>query len=165
MTAPSPNAPLRPERPRDELGRPLPAGSATRLQLEPFDRLDPDTNQRLAVQHFNRGQFFAAHEAWEACWRAARETADEAFFKSLAQLAAGYTHWRRGNAHGARALLERASAGLRAYPPRHRGLDVAALLAAAREHAARFGEAERAGAPPPAVAVAPLALDEPQGPG
>ena len=148
------------ERPRDELGRPLPAGATNRLRLEAFEQFDLQTNHRLAVQHFNAGQYFGAHEAWETCWRLSRDTADEAFFKGLSQLGAGYTHYRRGNAHGARALLGRGVEGIRPYAPRHRGLDVDAIVATAESHADRFRTAEEAGLPPPDVAVPPLRLGE-----
>ncbi len=148
------------ERPRDELGRPLPAGATSRLRLEAFEQFDLQTNHRLAVQHFNAGQYFGAHEAWETCWRLSRGTADEAFFKGLSQLGAGYTHYRRGNAHGARALLGRAVTGIGPYAPRHRGLHVLAIVSAAESHAERFRAAEEAGLPPPEVSVPPLELGD-----
>jgi hypothetical protein len=43
------------ERPRDELGRPLPWGEENRLELEDFDALPQEENHRLGVRHFNEG--------------------------------------------------------------------------------------------------------------
>jgi hypothetical protein len=150
----TPEAQQRPkiERPRDELGRPLPAGSANRLELPDFDALSLDQNHALAIELFDAGNYFGAHEAWETCWQQARETDDEEFFKGLSQLGAGYTHYRRGNAHGAQTLLSRALSriGLRGSP--HHGIDVDALASAVAPHAAAFARAEQSGGPPPEVA-------------
>lgn len=158
---PSHGTAQQPERPRDELGRPLAHGAANRLHLEPFAQFDIATNHRLAVQHLNAGQCFGAHEAWEACWRLARGTSDEEFFKGLSQIGAGYTHARRGNAHGARALLERGAARIARYALAeavHHGIDTLRLAPAVAADAARCGEAEVAGVAPPAVAPPMLAL-------
>ncbi len=148
---PAPAPQPKPQRPRDELGRPLPAGSANRLELEDFDALDLQDNHRLGVRYFNEQQFFGAHEAWETCWNQTKGTPDEEFFKGLAQLGAGYTHYLRGNAHGARALMHRALGRIAGYGPRHYGLDVAALVAAASAHAEQIEVAERAGLAPPSI--------------
>lgn len=137
------------ERPRDEFGRPLPAGSENRLQLEDFDVLPLDEVEALARAHFNAGRYFGAHEAWETVWRQERGSDDEEFFKGLSQIGAGYTHALRGNAHGARALLERGLGRIEPYGPLHRDIDVAALLGAGREHLRAAAEAERARTTPP----------------
>lgn len=137
------------ERPRDEFGRPLPAGSENRLHLEAFELLPLDEVESLAVAHFNAGRYFGAHEAWETAWRVERGEPDEEFFKGLSQIGAGYTHYLRGNAHGARALLARGLPRIEPYGPHHRGVDVAALLAAGRAHLATFAAAEEARAPLP----------------
>jgi uncharacterized protein len=142
-------------RPRDELGRLLPWGEENRLRLEDFDALPIERNHRLGVEHFNAGRYFPSHEAWETCWKQARGTADEEFFKGLSQLGAGYTHWRRGNRHGALTLLRRGLGRIRPYGPRHQGIDVEALAAAAEQHAREFEAAEQEGELP---AVVPPAL-------
>lgn len=121
--------------------------------LEDYERLSIEENHRLGVEHFNAGRFFPAHEAWEAAWRAARNTGDEDFFQGLAQLGAGYTHYRRGNPHGARVLLERAVARLGRYGQRHHGLDLESLLPLVSTNARTFGDCERQGTPMPAVTV------------
>lgn len=144
-----PSSPPKVERPRDRFGRPLAAGSTNRLDLPEFDTLTVEENHRLAIQFFNDAIFFAAHEAWETAWRASHGTPDEAFFKALAQLGAGYTHYQRNNPHGVSALLRRAAGGLMAYPSPHRGLDVTTLIAAIEADIARVGERGRDDGVPP----------------
>lgn len=115
------------ERPRDELGRPLPAGSPNRLAVDDLDGLSAAEANALALAHFDAGRYFLAHEAWEAAWLESKGTASEALFKGLAQLGAGYTHAARGNAHGMRILLERALDSIRAAPGPAWGIDLPAL--------------------------------------
>ncbi|MDW8047321.1 MAG: DUF309 domain-containing protein [Chloroflexota bacterium] len=136
------------ERPRDALGRPLPWGSPSQLALDDFDALPPERCHALALEAFDRGAYFPAHEAWEAAWRQRKGTPEEAFFKALAQLGAGYTHWRRGNPHGARALLQRAARSLAPYRGTVEGVDVPRLVEMLRAHAEAFAAWERGGPPP-----------------
>ena len=117
----------KPERPRDELGRLLPAGSEDRMRLPNFDALSLEENHALAIRFFDEQNFFAAHEAWETCWGLAKGTEEEEFFKGLAQLGAGYTHYRRGNPHGARVLMTRALERIGTHGARHRGIDIDAF--------------------------------------
>jgi uncharacterized protein len=130
---------------RDDLGRPLPRGAAGHL---PYDgpALPPDETLDLAQQLLDSGRPFTAHEVLEAAWKEAPEPEVE-LWRGLAQLCVGATHSRRGNATGARALLERASAALAGYEPAppHR-IDVAALRAWVA--AALTGGADM-GRPPP----------------
>ncbi len=121
----------KPERPRDQLGRPQPWGAENALVLEDFDALPLDENHRLGREHLNAGRYFPAHEAWETAWKQARETEDAELFKGLSQLGAGFTHLLRGNAHGAVRLLRRASGRIGAYPRGHRGVDTLRVAAAA----------------------------------
>jgi uncharacterized protein len=139
-------------RPRNELGQHLPWGAENQLELEDFDSLPLEENHRLGIEHFNAERFFPAHEAWETAWKQARGTGDEEFFKGMSQMGAGYTHYRRGNPHGAHTLMRRALSRIERYGPHHRGIDVAALAEALRGHAASIEETERAGAELPAVA-------------
>lgn len=143
--------PPKKERPRDELGRPLPWGSENRLQMEDYDKLSPDEDHRLAMQHFNAGRFFAAHEAWESAWRQLRKSEDEEFFHGLAQLGAGFTHYLRGNPRGARMLMKRAVERIRPYGPRHRSIDVDALAAAASSVADTLEDARQTRKPLPQI--------------
>ncbi len=125
----------KPERPRDELGRPQPWDAANRLSFEDFDSLSLEENHRLGREHFNGGRFFPAHEAWETAWKQARDTGDAEFFKGLSQLGAGYVHLLRGNRHGAVTLLRRAAGRVRRYPVGHRGVDTAAVSSGAEAEA------------------------------
>ena len=127
---------LKPERPRDELGRPQPWGTPNRLTLEPYDELSLEANHALAIRAFDERRFFPAHEAWETAWKQARGTGDEEFFKGLSQLGAGYVHLLRGNAHGAVRLLRRATSRLGGFPVGHRGVDTVAVCEAAERDAA-----------------------------
>lgn len=138
------------KRPRDPLGRPLPRGVPTQLQLEDFEALSPEENQALGLAHFNAGQFFAAHEAWETCWKASTDTDARGCFKGLAQVAAGYLHLQRGNPHGAYTLLHRGAATLAAAccspaPQYERA------IAQARAHADAIERATRQGTKPPTL--------------
>lgn len=146
--------PKRPQRPRDEMGRPLPWGAEDRLPLEDFDARSQGENHSLGIGHFNAGRFFAAHEAWETAWKQARAGADDRdveFFKGLSQLGAGYTHYQRENSHGAQALMRRALGRIAAYAPRHRGIDVEALARSTVAQVARLEAAERAGEALPVI--------------
>ena len=83
---------------------------------------------RRGVDHFNRGEYFEAHEAWEAAWlRASGRLAE--FYKGLVQCAAALHHLRRGNLVGARRLHDRQRLRLAAFSPRTLGVPVAQLLA------------------------------------
>jgi hypothetical protein len=105
----------KPERPRDRLGRPLPWGAESDLELEDFDALSLDENHELARAHARAGRWFPAHEAWETAWKQARDTDEAELFKGLSQMGAGYVHLFRGNAHGAATLLRRAALRIARY--------------------------------------------------
>ena len=138
-----PNAPPKPNRPRDELGRPLSWKAENRLQLEDYDSLSLERNHELGLEHWNAGRFFPAHEAWETCWKQAKETPDAEFFKGLSQLGAGYVHLLRGNQHGAYTLLRRGANRILQYADGHRGVDVRKVAAAVLSHALYIELAER----------------------
>jgi uncharacterized protein len=118
----------KPERPRDELGRPQPWGSPNRLDMPDFDALSMEENHELARSYAREGRWFAAHEAWETAWKRSKGTGDEELFKGLSQMGAGYVHLLRGNAHGAVTLLGRAVRRVSGYPAGERGVDTGALV-------------------------------------
>jgi uncharacterized protein len=117
----------KPQRPRDRLGRPLDWGAENELELEDYDSLSLAENDRLGREHVRAGRYFPAHEAWETAWKQARGTDDAELFKGLSQMGAGYVHLQRGNAHGAKTLLRRASRRIGAYPDGHRGIATTGL--------------------------------------
>ena len=124
----------KPERPRDRLGRPLPWGATSELDLPDLDALSLEENDLAARAYVREGAWFGAHEAWETAWKKARGTGDEELFKGLSQMGAGYVHLLRGNAHGAITLWERAIGRVRAYPEGHRGLGTAEIAAHLQRH-------------------------------
>ena len=97
--------------------------------------LPPAAALTLAQQLLDAGRPFHAHEVLEDMWKAAPD-AERALWKGLAQLAVGITHARRGNAHGAVALLRRGAAAVDGFPDRPHGIDAQGLAAAARSLAA-----------------------------
>jgi predicted metal-dependent hydrolase len=119
----------KPTRPRDRLGRPQPWDAENTLELEDYDALSLEENDRLGRAHLRAGRYFPAHEAWETAWKQARETDDAEFYKGLSQLGAGLVHLQRGNAHGAVRLLERAASRVGRYPVGHHGVDTADVAA------------------------------------
>lgn len=121
-------------RPRDDLGRPLPRDAAAAyVEVEPPQ--DPDEALAEGIAHFDAGRFFQAHEMWEGAWHRA-DAPERDFWQGITQIAVGFTHAQRGNAHGATTLLRRGARRLAAYGPEHRGFPVARL----REAAARAAE-------------------------
>jgi predicted metal-dependent hydrolase len=119
------------------------------LHLEDFDNLPPEENHRLAIEHFDAGRFFQAHEAWETVWKQSKRTPDEEFFKGLSQLGAGYTHYRRGNPHGTHTLMRRALSRITRYGTTHHGIDLERLAAEVERQAEAVEAAEAAGEPLP----------------
>jgi uncharacterized protein len=105
-------------RPRDELGRPLPRGTAGEAPPDE-PALAPDAALDRAQELIDSGRAFRAHEVLEASWKAA-PAGERDLWQGLAQVAVGLTHAQRGNAHGAVVLLRRGGqrvAGYAADPP------------------------------------------------
>ncbi|MDA0271098.1 MAG: DUF309 domain-containing protein [Chloroflexi bacterium] len=150
--APGANPPIPPSsRPRDEAGRPLPMGTPSRLALPDFDAMTMDVAHLEAIRLFDEGNYFGAHEAWETCWALSKDSHEEEFFKGLAQLGAGYTHWMRGNAHGVVALLGRALERIGLMGSPYGGVDVEAFVAQVTEVRALAQQAERDATPLPVL--------------
>jgi len=59
------------------------------------------------VEHFDAGDYFAAHEVWEELWRELDGTEKE-FLGGLIQAAVGYLKRERGVRNGAQRLWTRA---------------------------------------------------------
>jgi uncharacterized protein len=127
----------KPERPRDELGRPQPWDAQNRLEMPDFDAHTLEENHELGRRFTREGSYFPAHEAWETAWKQARHTDDAEFFKGLSQMGAGYVHMLRGNPHGAMTLLRRAASRVGRYPDGHRGIHTSALRDRLEADAAR----------------------------
>ena len=131
-------------RPRDALGRPLPYGAAG-VEPVPEEPLPPVQTVTLARRLVQQGRPFAAHEVLEARWKAGPDQ-ERDLWQGLAQICVGLTHAARGNRIGAARLLERGTARVEQYAagegPSY-GLDLRAVVACAREHAARAGDPGR----------------------
>jgi hypothetical protein len=106
--------------------------SARRRGLHP--ELAPAERRRLllaARDLFRRGELFACHEAWETVWRSS-DPEPRDLWRGLIQLAVAlYHHRARRRPDVARRVLAKARRRLLPFAPVARGLDVAALLAAA----------------------------------
>jgi predicted metal-dependent hydrolase len=83
-----------------------------------------DPRYLAGVLLFNRGDFFEAHEAWEALWM---DTAgpDRPFYQGLIQAAVGLCHFCNGNVRGAVKLYHSSRDYLNRFGTRHLGLDLA----------------------------------------
>lgn len=71
--------------------------SGRRLSPEPVDR---PAEAGRAVELFNRGAFWDAHEALEAIWRSVPDEEEARVLQGLIQAAAALLHRERGNRHG-----------------------------------------------------------------
>jgi len=89
-------------------------------------------NQSLFKQgltHYQRGDYFEAHEAWEDAWHEATEPTDRALLKGLVQAAVCLEHARRGNPRGCVRMADRCANTLAGVGV-HRGIDTPSLVAA-----------------------------------
>ena len=86
-----------------------------------------DPRLSIGVAQFNGGQFFVAHEIWEALWD---ETvgSEKTLLRGLVQIAAGYAKVESGIASGALKLLSRGTEQVRPFLPASLGLDLAGLV-------------------------------------
>jgi hypothetical protein len=141
--------PRRNTRPRDELGRPLPYGSAG-VEAQP-EGVVRSPAEALAEAHrlLVAGRPFHAHEVLEDAWKSG-PPAEAALWRGLAQFAVGITHAARGNAVGAARLIERGAGNLAPYAddPPH-GLDIGALRRWAEQALAVVGRGPAAQLDPP----------------
>lgn len=85
-------------------------------------------NYLEGIRLFNAGEFWHAHEQWEACWLIAREP-EITFYQGIIQSAAALVQWQRGNPRGLRRNWEKGRPKLVALPPVMLGLDLHALIA------------------------------------
>jgi hypothetical protein len=119
---------------RDKAFRPLPPG-ARRAAFE------------QGVAAYERGDFFAAHEALEPAWMGTSDLAERAVHQGLIKVAAAYVHAVRGNPAGiaknlvgARRHLVLAGSAGAAW-----GVDLATLIT---DIDARLADPELAATPP-----------------
>ena len=151
---PAPRSPT-PQRPAQACGTVARVESET-SRASPRDRAER-AHLRRGVDHFNRGEYFEAHEAWEAAWLGTSGPLAE-FYKGLVQCAAALHHVRRRNLVGARRLHDRQRLRLAAFSPRMLGVPVARLLGDMDELFASLASDPRADSAPRAMPV--IELDE-----
>jgi predicted metal-dependent hydrolase len=82
---------------------------------------------RRGLELARGGEHFAAHEAFEAAWRAA-EPVDRDFFQGLVHVVVAWYQAARGNRKGCASQLDKAARRLAPFAPAHRGVDVAMAL-------------------------------------
>jgi predicted metal-dependent hydrolase len=83
---------------------------------------------RRGLDQMFGGEYFEAHESFENAWRSA-EPEEKDFFQGLVHVTVAWYQARRGNRVGCERQLEKARRRLGPFVPRHRDVDVAALLA------------------------------------
>src|SRR5258708_38378638 len=83
-------------------------------------------NLQHGIDLFNSGEFFAAHEAWEAIWIGERGPR-RLFVQALIHFAVGYHHDSVGNRDGAQRQLRKGLRKLAGYLPRYESIDTGAL--------------------------------------
>lgn len=72
-----------------------------RYRPGPIDRA---AHARRAIDHFNGGEFWEAHEELEAVWRSTPDEPEALVLQGLIQAAAALLHRSRNNAHGVRVV-------------------------------------------------------------
>lgn len=87
--------------------------------------IDPRLAQ--GVEAFNGGEFFAAHEIWEALWLD-DVGAEKLLLQGLVQIAAGYAKVETGVRGGAIKLLTRGLERVRQFGPVALGLTLAPFV-------------------------------------
>jgi predicted metal-dependent hydrolase len=107
-----------------------------------------DARYLAGIDHFNRGEYFDAHEVWEDLWRDC-EPADRLFYQSLIQAAVALYHGGNGNRTGASRLFTSGRGKMSGYRPAHQGLDVDGFWR--QVEAVLVGSP--ANAPPPRIAL------------
>ncbi|NCP86232.1 DUF309 domain-containing protein [bacterium] len=81
---------------------------------------------RRGIELFNAGEYFEAHEALEAAWRAEPGEIRN-LYQGILQAAVCYFHLLRGNHAGALKMSARATRHLSPLPEIYGGVNVAAL--------------------------------------
>jgi hypothetical protein len=107
-----------------------------------FDCSSPlHPNALLGLEHFNKGEYFEAHEELESAWRA--ESGEiRGLYQGILQAAVTYLHITRANYDGAIKVYQRSQKWLTKWPDVCRGVQVARLR---RDLDAAIAEVRRLG--------------------
>jgi predicted metal-dependent hydrolase len=79
------------------------------------------------IEHFNKCDFYEAHEVWENLW-ADTQGPSRRFFQGLIQVAVCLHHFGNGNIRGAKKLYVGCRGYLEDYRPMYQGLNLDKLL-------------------------------------
>jgi uncharacterized protein len=79
------------------------------------------------IEHFNKCDFFEAHEVWEGLWADTSGPARR-FYQGLIQVAVCLHHFGNGNIRGAKKLYYGCRGYLEDYRPKYLDLDLDSLL-------------------------------------
>jgi hypothetical protein len=99
------------------------------------------------LDEIRAGRYFEAHEELEDVWRAAAPE-ERDFFQGLVHVAVAWYQAGRGKPVATASQLEKAARRLGPYAPRHRGIDVADVLAQVDAARARVAKGSLALDPP-----------------
>ena len=124
----------------------------------PMCRQDPSRLFHEGLRQFNAGEWFEAHETWEALWHTL-EGKDRQFVQGLIQCAVVLEHVRRGNPRGALTMLDRASPRLAKFGVLYHGVPVRALVDALEAFVAPLREMDAASLAPRAGRGLALPVD------
>jgi len=84
-----------------------------------------------AVEQFNNGDFFSAHDSFEEIWMDCR-TKEKEFLQGLVQLSVGMFHLVSGNFKGAVSQLRKSVEKLEKFHPKFSKIDVFYLVSKAK---------------------------------
>jgi len=79
------------------------------------------------IEHFNKCDFFEAHEVWEELW-ADTQGPPRRFYQGLIQVAVCLHHFGNGNIRGAKKLYHGCRGYLEDYRPKYLDLNLDKLL-------------------------------------
>ena len=85
-----------------------------------------DERYLRGVEHFNKQDYFEAHEVWEDLWHATHGESRD-FIQGLIQVTSSLHHFQNGNMRGARLLHDSGIELLAPYADVYMGLDLKRL--------------------------------------
>ena len=131
------------------------SGKSSRISVlwEGVDPRGRDVRYAAYFHHFNRGDYYEAHDVLESLWlEKGRQAREAAFYQGLIQLAGGFVHLRKHHEHPnhrvhgqrlhpAARLLALAEKNIQPYGQEWEGLETGPVLHLAKETIRRL-EAE-----------------------
>ena len=123
------------------------SGKSSRISVlwEGVEARGRDVRYAAYFHHFNRGDYYEAHDVLESLWlEQGRKAKSAAFYQGLIQLAGGFVHLRKHHEHPthrvhsrrlgpASRLLKLAEQNIRPYGNEWEGLSIGPVLELARE--------------------------------